>query len=427
MSPFLILLILLPASLAMMCDYGQISRAGSCRDCPPGTFQFGNTCAKCAPGTYNPLFRAPDSDACRICPEDTFSARGSIVCTPCPPDTFSKNRKTCRACPPGEELNRRGNDKCVPCERGAYSTGAANKLCERCPFPLTGPVGSDSVDNCVRCPPGRFGENCGQCFRGWVWNADSGLCELCPTGTTSREGSVKCRKCRAGKYATFEQRTQFVEWHCRQCPDGLVSNDRAQTCRTPGKPCEKQHLSFTSTLGSKEFFENKDGNCESCRFGFFRDINSNTCVRCPTGTTSLGGNREKCIPCEGELVPDEEAAQCRCPQGRYYTKKGRCRDCPAGFGGSFANSGELRGRDGCIPCNPGQFSSKPGQTQCMTCLFGTVANRTKATSCTPCPKGTYPSFNFGREGQECVTLETGCPIGFKFKDFWGTNCRRIRA
>lgn len=405
-------------SRSQQCGFGQIRKNGECRDCPPGTFLnfSGNRCTPCYPGTFQPFFRAPNDGACRRCFIDTFNSKeGATSCQPCPAGTISGRGATkCLGCGPGTYLR---GDRCLRCEKATYSSGALNRACTACEFPLTSPVGSTSSKDCKRCTkPGSFGFNCRSCLARSIVDEKTGLCRRCPPGHVPNKVAfpTKCVGCRVGTFAAFARKrpSARLTHFCKPCPPGTTSGKAASVCRAKEQPCEK------------DFVENKFGSCVKCNRGQFYHPARKECMNCPFGTISLGGSQTKCMKCTAGRTADPFQYFCECPAGRFF-RKGRCVDCPAGTGGTYISL-DLKGIDLCMKCDPGFFQDKPGQPECKPCPFGMVSTKSGAVKCRRCPKGSGPAFDSDQESRKCATLETGCPVGFTFRYFWGSNCRRMK-
>eukprot|EP00177_Eucheuma_denticulatum_P003861 GFKZ01006991.1.p1 GENE.GFKZ01006991.1~~GFKZ01006991.1.p1 ORF type:complete len:587 (+),score=-48.11 GFKZ01006991.1:145-1905(+) len=394
------------------CRLGRILVNGRCQVCPPGTFSdtfSGNQCTPCPAGTFSPFRGARARRLCVACPEDTFNNRtGATECMRCPPGTRAERGLTqCLACGPGTRVNFR---RCTPCPRGMFSNGTANLRCDPCPFPLTSPRGSSSINMCRTCPPGRFGEFCEPCFDGTFKPEREGRCEDCPPGQISPPGATRCFRCREGTFKTFSRRGSRL-FACIPCRTGLVAARGSTVCRIEGAPCP---------MGS---FEARNGACISCGDGFFQNRTTQTCERCPPGSTSVGRAQDRCIACQGDLEPDSQNRLCRCPQG-FFLERGQCRPCPAGTGGSFINS-ELRGIESCILCSPGSFSDRPGSTSCEQCPSGTFADQEGATLCRPCPEGSVQVADAFLGRESCLFLDTGCSLGFRSQNSFNGFCRVV--
>ena len=69
-----------------------------------------------------------------------------------------------------------------------------------------------------------------------------------------------------------------------------------------------------------------------------------------------------------------------CPGGSILTTNGSCLFCPAGTYSVGGNS------SACTACSSGSYSSAQGSSRCLTCQLGFVAMQ---TFCSPCPVDTY--------------------------------------
>jgi hypothetical protein len=138
----------------------------------------------------NLVFSAP-------CPANTYKTElGDFNCLPCPPQSISpsastsidactcsanliqKSDRSCdRVCAAGSEA-RTGNNAvtaCAPCRASSYKTAAGEQDCTQCPpnsFSLL--TGQTSIMSCM-------------CAQGFVWNAETQLCDACPAGTFNNQ------------------------------------------------------------------------------------------------------------------------------------------------------------------------------------------------------------------------------------------------
>ena len=104
--------------------------------------------------------------------------------------------------------------------------------------------------NCLPCEPGFY-----QTIAG------STDCNICPSGTFSRQGSVHCTPCQAGAFSdsagsgecTSCPAGQFTgfngETSCKNCTAGSFSNERANSCSM----CRPGHYNEVDDLCEKWF------------------------------------------------------------------------------------------------------------------------------------------------------------------------------
>lgn len=398
------------------CLAGQISIGAKCVDCPPGTYRQlrgMNVCRPCSRGRYNPLSGIGSSTLCRRCPAGTFASKlGSSACLPCPKGTVSNAGATrCVACGSGSYLLF---NRCRECDAGTYTSRSDTvEFCDKCPTGSS-PEGAKSVAECKPCPRGTRPTvgGCSPCGRGAFTLGD--VCMSCPPGSFSAFKATECTLCPQGKITN-----RIFQENCRPCPPGFTTNGPgASQCKPIGvSKCPK---------GS---FKKRNGDCETCMEGYFRDLKTRTCKKCPPGSVSKGGLRTKCDRCPpGQTTMLFDGLNCFCPQGLFRSKKGTCEKCPPGTGGNFAN---VPGKSGCIECEPGTFTDKPGSTKCKPCPVGTISGE-RARKCTPCPQGTTsrPTEDPGLSGgAECINLRSGCPLGTSRVSSTGVRggpgCKRV--
>ena len=426
--------ILLPIvfSSTTSCSRGKIFESGSCKPCPPGTYQpfessipYPNRCEKCPAGTFNPHFGAVAVALCRPCyPGTATNTPGSTSCTPCPSGTVGKRgAKQCLACGPGSQysdFNYKKQDNpsvCERCRKNYFSTGVANLECKQCPIGFTTPdEGAVSSDACMLCPAGKDtrpgGKGCEKCSSGkFKPTSAPGSCLSCPPGFISKLGrNLKCRSCKVGYF------NHII--NCLPCDEGFTTAKRGATrCRKLDYPCEP---------GT---FENSRGDCERCEFGYRVNKITRVCEKCPENMISPGGTRTECTPCPKGQIDDGERIACRCPvDGEIANVDGVCVKCPAG---TYMNIDQVgyESPTKCRKCPPGTFSEK-GSGNCTPCPPGTVS-KLASTRCRRCPEGMMPNIatSLGEEAVRCVSVRTGCPLGWKRQEPYSRSpidrCRRV--
>jgi len=124
--------------------------------------------------------------------------------------------------------------------------------------------------------------------------------------------------------------------------------------------------------------------CSSGQFRGNENLDSSTCIDCPTGYQTNTRGQPFCLACDA---------------GKFVNQSGskKCQACPTGF-----TQSEKRGKS-CKQCDAGKFSSEIGQPLCLDCDKGTFS-KVGASLCPSCSKGQITSV----KGQ--VTCST-CPPG----------------
>lgn len=406
-----------------LCPLGSVAEdkgSKKCTSCPPGTFRGRIIQAKCLPCSKGTNSRGMMPAGCK------HPVKG------CPVNTYEDRFGECRACMPGERLNRE-EKKCIPCGRDEVSLGGIATACKTCPpgqrpanantiFEksrcecLDGTV-TDGVGGCKKCPKGTHWTNRPA---GAIWYTNKrenyyrdSYCYPCELGSfADEEGLSECKLCPSGTFTNIEGSTR-----CIRCPKGYVS--------PPGNPLDSE--------SSEGFFATRS-DCLAERSG------------CSLGEdpNKRGGKFEDCIS-SGMCPPNRFRGRFGCDScgfDQFYdSEKGRCRNCPRGSvtmgGGAFLNcticpKGAISAFNGMCECIG--FYGDDGRGGCKKCPEGEISIQGK---CAPCGEDSF--FNITRYGPECIQCTGGtimvregqrrcteCPDGFKKeKDVFGegvNNC-----
>lgn len=143
---------------------------------------------------------------------------------------------------------------------------------------------------------------------------DDGVCEPCPAGSASEEGS-KCVLCAPGTYQPKPGSS-----NCIRCSPGQYQSDSGMTSCLP---C------FTGSYQGKQGSKT----CILCPYGQYQPAQGQVaCIRCPgETTTNVTGatSRDSCI-CAGTVGYNETSGRCEvCPKGQYKPMLSYiCTDCP---------------------------------------------------------------------------------------------------
>ena len=283
-------------------------------------------CEKCPTGTLSINEKEPclNIDSCGTHPcnagnadcTDLLTPEHGFTCT-CPKGRFGGNisykhdaesKLICKSCPAGYYQDEPGNDDCVKCAVGKYSTT----------------VGATKESTCDNCPAGSYQDAKGKTE-----------CKQCPKGTWSStigaSNFLTCLNCSAGLYSTTIGATE--ESTCENC---LIGYYQAE----PGKT-----------------------ECKECTAGYYQaEPGKKECVKCSKGTYSSANGATKISTCEdcGEGWYDHDSdssTQCKsCPKGYHQssTKATECTICPVGkyiddVGASFCKLCDVTG----IVCSVG--------------------------------------------------------------------------
>ncbi|XP_030271270.1 signal peptide, CUB and EGF-like domain-containing protein 2 isoform X8 [Sparus aurata] len=171
-----------------------------------------------------------------------------------------------------------------------------------------------------------MGRKCVSCSVGSYYDADQGLCVLCPAGTyQDEEGQTSCEVCPAPEGRDVSK---------------VVGARNMSEC---GGQCSPGHYSHD---------------------GFI------PCLPCPLGMYQPEVGRTSCFPCGGNLVTKRSGAftfqECetkvQCSPGHYYnTSTHRCIRCPTGM-----YQGEI-GQNYCVSCPGNTTTDFDGSTHIMQC------------------------------------------------------------
>ena len=193
-------------------------------------------------------------------------------------------------------------------------------------------------------------------------NAQTYMCQACPTGTYSGGGTAtSCTPCSAGTYSNGGASS------CTQCNPGTYSGSRAGQCT----PCPSGK--YNNSRGS--------GSCQNCNAGSYASgVGNTSCATCSAGSYSSAG-ASKCTPCKA---------------------------------GTFSKTS---GASSCTPCSAGTYSGSDNATSCTSCTGNTYQNLTGQSSCTSCGDFTAVSSSgstkcngrksWGTPGDYTITLPAG--------------------
>ena len=202
---------------------------------------------------------------------------------------------------------------------------------------MSGKYSLGGVDECTRCPEGKFSA---------IWGA--GECQTCSAGKYQKyEGQTSCLDC--GANSVFVSAT----FGCN-CNAGYAYNYATgpQVCNAcqPGK--------YMNAVG-------RLSNCYECWPGqYVGTSGASTCFNCPAFSTSAVA-----------------AAVCTCNSGYYGPAGGPCTDT--------CNTGYTVSGSSCVACADGTYKATTGTGACTACpgSSSSPAGSTAASSCV-CPSGT---------------------------------------
>ncbi|PXF43231.1 Signal peptide, CUB and EGF-like domain-containing protein 3 [Gracilariopsis chorda] len=389
-----LLVLLASASAAEMCGPGHFLDGTTCKECPPGTFQYqsnADSCIPCSAGTFTPGLGAQVANLCIECPENSISSAGSGSCTPCPSESYANRDQTkCVNCPPGQHLEY--DDFCVPCRPGFYRPDRSSSSCAVCPKGYDSEEGATACHKIPPCPLGYEVDrnDCQKCFFNYFRGEDMERCEECPLYTVSSRGAAECKGCPAGQFLKGSR--------CENCPSG------SKTVGEGGIVCR-----IDNALCPVSYFEKSNGDCHTCYPGYRLDLLTNQCTQCAENEFSPGGVVINCELCPTGMIGT--GATCNCPPGKRLVN-GRCTLCPAGTFRSLNLPIDL-----CLDCFHPVFSetfdvSTPDRSLCEMCPGNKIT--TDGISCIvptprpPCPDGLIYA---GNRNDICISPQTGCLPG----------------
>lgn len=309
--------------------------------------------ADCPAGTANDSTGATHASACKGCPRNTYSSKGSSVCTVCVggKKTTAGNSTSCVDC--SNNTNAKtwgswgtwtyssnsisGTEGCqiITCESGIKGTNA---------YSVTGGV-SETGENskCLYV---------GTCLAGYTNPTQKG------SDSAVNKRTIICSDCPANSY----------------CPDG---NTNPTSCSTPygqsGMNSKRQEDCYL-TLTAGYYIPNAKDSPQSCPKGY----------KCPGGDTIHYGGIGGQTACNNGYYQDGTGqSDCRkCLVGTYTANDGKaytaCTECPAG------TYQDKEGQDGCIPCPKGTYQPNKKQTFCNKCKAGATTSGTGSTFHTGC-------------------------------------------
>ncbi|KAG2496094.1 hypothetical protein HYH03_005697 [Edaphochlamys debaryana] len=195
---------------------------------------------------------------------------------------------------------------------------------------------------------------------------------------------------------------------CRRCPFGSTSAKGSTSCEL----CPAGSF-VDSTHDSYSY-----GDCTVCPEGTYNDKPGYTgasCKLCPAGFTARDEGATECELCPAgsyvDVVPTttDDVAYCyQCPENSYTTQPGTIGGCEPCPSGYWAEGGATE----CTQCPPGTY----GSGSCMKCPPATYQDEAGAEECKPCPPGftTQP-------GAKNLTQCKICPAGSYVEDDSGND------
>lgn len=297
----------------MIWDWGEpgCDQPGSSETCciksPAGTYsaEYSGSARDCEAGTYSDT---PGSAECTGCPAGQWSQAGSTTCTNCPAGTYSATgSSTCTQCPAGT-YSAAGSSTCTQCSDGTYSTlGSAE--CTGCPTgSTTSGAGAKSKNDCNVCEPGYYYESntgCTKCMLSTSYCPGGAYAEQksCPPGTVVPTGVV----------GTSEDHCQYDEHKCKNQDGYYVNNEKCDICPA-GYYCPAGHPDRVQCPSETPVSDPGSGEIINCR-----------AITGCADVASIAG-------CGGSDDNVARKTACRNMAGCYWKETEKiCADCPEEF------------------------------------------------------------------------------------------------
>lgn len=222
------------------CTAGYYEASNVCYQCDSGTFKTSTAneaCASCAAGKYED---GSGSTACEECHAFSDSEQGSTGVANCLCNAgYHPNAGACDPCEDGYVKASAGNEACVECGAGTYSSNALS--CSPCQGNSnTDAAASTSIADC-KCVAGYQetaddGDVCESCSAGYYCPGQDNR-EQCHADSTSEAGSSAASACvcNDGYWASSSG-------NCANCPQGsFCFGDAKYACPHPGSSPANSH------------------------------------------------------------------------------------------------------------------------------------------------------------------------------------------
>ncbi|GMH88080.1 hypothetical protein TL16_g11053, partial [Triparma laevis f. inornata] len=420
-----------PSTLSCFdCEAGKSTTTGTdaedhdsptdCADCSAGGYSSaGSQCTVCPSGKYS---GSAGSASCAVCPSGTYLSDQATS------PSLHNSVSSCRACSAGKKLSDNGSDAsyhdhpddCVACTPGSYA-GSGAPSCTECEAGKSSPAGASAcstcpsgyvcgetnepcgaglysnggTDGCVSCEKGHScpgGTDRSPCFPGsWQGSTSQSTCKACPGGKYQNvAGQDACIDCPAG-YFCPERTTDpiacgNVALYCPANTAQIISvNDgyytiprtgergKRSSCNGNGEYSDEAELKACKIAPAGKKPNGDHADVVDCDAGSYSVGNSNSCLLCGEGETSVAG-AASCNTCAVCGVGKYKIADCSPGE---ETMCGNCVKGQASMGG---------GATACTECNSrGKYSDVDGASVCKTASAGTKPNEARdgVESCAP--------------------------------------------
>ncbi len=164
------------------------------------------------------LCKSCSAAQCQICPQSSYSVKGSFECLNCPVNAYSPAgtgvlteckclegfsgnittvSDTCTPCALGTYAEKKGMATCLSCPVNTYANETGRSLCYDCPYLMISAVGSTNISDCA-CKPGTTVDVDGQCLNVDECTTAGHNCDA-QAVCTDTPGSFLCA-CNAGTF-----------------------------------------------------------------------------------------------------------------------------------------------------------------------------------------------------------------------------------
>ncbi|HXY97497.1 MAG TPA: PilC/PilY family type IV pilus protein [Steroidobacteraceae bacterium] len=246
---------------------------------------------------------------------------------------------------------------------------------------LTGAYGASPANPPAPYYPAGLATSCTN--GGGVYNASTGSCEICTTGTRYGYNSStnQCEKCASGVTYNASNNT------CESCPNGQTWDPTTMTCQS-------------CSSGSYDAASNT---CTSCPNGQTYDATTNTCNSCPNGQT-YDASTQTCQSCSSGSYDSTSNTCSVCSSGSWDAAENACETCA---GGTWTNSGGVGTCTGAGACSAGTWNGT--NDKCEKCAAGYTYDASGSApaggECYKCPAG-KAAYVAGDNGECCTTGAT---------------------
>jgi hypothetical protein len=331
---------------------------GTCSLCTEGSYCTGDGTKTECPGNTNSVYSPPGSVSVAGCVCNSGYYLKDVL-------VGETSVSECTVCEPGTYKTSPGNQICTSCNVGTFGllSGAVSAgVCEDCPSFTTSNAGSGSKLNCF-------------CLKGYTAIANGIACTGCVQGSFKpTDGIGSCTNCPESSYSLTQNASTPLA--CLACPQSTVSpfgSDALLDCI-----CIAGYTAASNGVS-----------CNACIAGTYKPLTGvGDCTKCPVKTYSniTASNDisfcKQCITNTNSVEGTTNANGCICDPGYSGNHGGPCLSCGIG---TWCYGGELHD---CTATNPFMTSAaQSGSVQ--DCKCGPGSTTYNINSCAACPAGSY--------------------------------------